>query len=59
MKRPLPPTAKLLVLPFPCNPTGAVMERHLEEIAQVLRGTDIVVLADEIYAELTYGDSAT
>ena len=46
---------KLLVLPFPNNPTGAVMRRqHLEEIAKVLRGTDILVLADEIYSELTY-----
>ena len=47
---------KLLVLPFPNNPTGAIMERaHLEEIAEVLRGTDIMVLSDEIYGELTYG----
>ena len=46
---------KLLILPFPNNPTGAVMRReHLEEIAQVLRVTDILVLADEIYSELTY-----
>ncbi len=51
------PRTKLLVLPFPCNPTGAVMEKeHLEEIAQVLRGTDIMVLSDEIYCELTYGE---
>lgn len=47
---------KLLVLPFPNNPTGAVMEReHLEEIAQVLRETEIMVMSDEIYGELTYG----
>ncbi len=46
---------KLLVLPFPNNPTGAVMRReHLEEIAAVLRGTNVVVLSDEIYSELTY-----
>ncbi len=46
---------KLLILPYPNNPTGAVMRRgHLEEIAQVLRGTNIMVLADEIYSELTY-----
>ena len=46
---------KLLILPFPNNPTGAVMRReHLEEIAKVLRGTNIMVLADEIYSELTY-----
>ena len=47
---------KLLVLPFPNNPTGAVMDRHdLEEIADVLEGTDILVLTDEIYSALTYG----
>ena len=47
---------KMLILPFPNNPTGAIMLReHLEEIAEVLRDTDIVVLSDEIYAELTYG----
>ena len=47
---------KLLVLPFPANPTGAIMEKEdMEAIADVLRGTDIMVLADEIYAELTYG----
>ena len=47
---------KLLVLPFPCNPTGGVMRRDdLEAIAEVLRGTNITVLSDEIYAELTYG----
>lgn len=46
---------KLLVLPYPCNPTGAIMERaDLEAIADVLRGTDIMVLSDEIYGELTY-----
>ncbi len=51
------PKTKLLVLPYPNNPTGGVMRReHLEEIAAVLRGTSIVVLSDEIYSELTYGD---
>lgn len=46
---------KLLIFPFPNNPTGAIMRReHLEEIAEVLRGTDIMVLSDEIYSELTY-----
>ena len=50
------PRTKLLVLPYPNNPTGAIMEREdLEAIAEVLRGTDIMVLSDEIYAELTYG----
>ena len=47
---------KLLVLPFPNNPTGAIMERHdLEEIAKVCIESDILVLSDEIYSELTYG----
>ncbi len=47
---------KLLILPFPNNPTGAIMTRQdLEAIAEVLRETDIFVLSDEIYAELTYG----
>lgn len=51
------PRTKLLVLPFPNNPTGAVMERSdLEEIAAVLRDTNIFVLSDEIYGELTYGE---
>ena len=48
---------KLLVLPFPNNPTGAIMEKHdLEEIAKVCIEKDILVLSDEIYSELTYGD---
>ena len=47
---------KLLILPFPNNPTGAVMEKHeLEEIAKIAKEADILVLADEIYAELSYG----
>ena len=47
---------KLLILPYPCNPTGAIMEREdLEKIAEVLRDTNIGVVSDEIYAELTFG----
>ena len=47
---------KLLILPFPNNPTGAILEREdLEAIADVLRDTNIAILSDEIYAELTYG----
>ena len=50
------PKTKLLVLPYPNNPTGAIMPREeLEALAEVLRGTDIMVLSDEIYGELTYG----
>ncbi|MCI9060540.1 MAG: aminotransferase class I/II-fold pyridoxal phosphate-dependent enzyme [Lachnospiraceae bacterium] len=49
------PKTKLLVLPFPNNPTGAVMERKdLEAIAEVVQKHDLFVLSDEIYAELTY-----
>ena len=50
------PRTKMLVLPYPNNPTGAILTREeLEGIAEVLRGTNIVVLSDEIYAEMTYG----
>lgn len=50
------PRTKALVLPYPCNPTGGIMERKdLEAIAEVLRDTNIVVISDEIYCELTYG----
>ena len=56
LKQAITSKTKLLILPFPNNPTGAVMRRQdLEEIAQVLRGTDVMVLSDEIYSELTYG----
>ncbi len=51
------PKTKLLVLPFPNNPTGAVMEKSdLEKIAEVVKKHDIFVLSDEIYSELTYLD---
>ncbi len=47
---------KLLVLPFPNNPTGSILtKQELEEIAAVLKDTNIFILSDEIYAELTYG----
>jgi len=47
---------KLLILPFPNNPTGAIMERSdLEAIAEVIRDTNILILSDEIYNSLTYG----
>lgn len=50
------PRTKVLIMPYPNNPTGAIMTREeLEEIAAVLRGTNIVVISDEIYCELTYG----
>ncbi len=56
LKNAITPKTKLLVLPFPNNPTGAILTREeLEGIAEVLRGTNIAILSDEIYAELTYG----
>jgi len=51
----LTPRTKALILPYPNNPTGAVMEKtDLEAIAEVLRETDVMVISDEIYAELCY-----
>ena len=56
LKEKITDRTKLLILPFPNNPTGAVMDRKdLEQIAEVLDGTDILVLTDEIYSVLTYG----
>ncbi len=58
LREKITPKTKMLILPFPNNPTGGVMRReHLEEIAEVLRGTDIMVLSDEIYSELTYSSN--
>lgn len=55
LKEKITDKTKLLVMPYPNNPTGAIMERKdLEAIAEVLRDTDILVLSDEIYSELTY-----
>lgn len=49
------PKTKAVIFPYPNNPTGGVMEpEDMKELAAVLDGTDIVVIADEIYAELTY-----
>lgn len=56
LKAAITPKTRAVVLPFPNNPTGGIMGREdLEAIAEVLRGTDIMVVSDEIYAELTYG----
>ena len=50
------PKTKMLVLAYPNNPTGAILTREeLEALAEVLRDTNVVILSDEIYAELTYG----
>ena len=59
LKAAITPKSKLLILPYPCNPTGAIMRKSdLEAIADVLRGTEIVVISDEIYSELTFGGEA-
>lgn len=52
------PKTRLLILPYPCNPTGGILERDdLEALSTVLRDTNLWILSDEIYAELTYGSS--
>ena len=56
LKAAITPKTKVLVLPFPCNPTGGIMGRKdLEALVPILKDTNIMVLSDEIYAELTYG----
>ena len=51
------PRTKALIMPYPCNPTGGIMEREaLEAVAEVLRDTNILIISDEIYAELTFGE---
>lgn len=55
LKEAITDKTKVLILPFPNNPTGAIMERKdLEEIAEVIIENDLFVMSDEIYAELTY-----
>lgn len=56
LERAITPRTKMLVLAYPNNPTGAIMDDDdLEKIAKILREKQIIVLSDEIYAELTYG----
>ena len=56
LKSLITPRTKMLVLPYPNNPTGAIMTKEeLQAVAEVIRDTNIVVLSDEIYAEMTYG----
>lgn len=57
LKAALSERTKILILPYPCNPTGAIMEREdLEKIAEVLKDTNVLILSDEIYSELTFSD---
>lgn len=56
LRNAITPKTKMVVLPFPNNPTGAIMEKKdLEEVAEVIIENDLIVLSDEIYSELTYG----
>ena len=56
LKNAITSKTKVLILPYPSNPTGAIMEKEdLLAISEVLKDTDIIVLSDEIYAELTFG----
>jgi aminotransferase len=56
LKNAITEKTKAVILPYPCNPTGAIMERNdLEKISEILRHTNIMVISDEIYAELTFG----
>ncbi|MDD5938851.1 MAG: aminotransferase class I/II-fold pyridoxal phosphate-dependent enzyme, partial [Clostridiales bacterium] len=56
LKRYLTDKTKLIVLPYPCNPTGGIMEKEdYDALAGVLKDTGVMLLSDEIYAELTYG----
>ena len=58
LKNAISDKTKVLILPYPCNPTGAVMLREdLEAIAEVLKDTNIIVISDEIYSELTFGNN--
>ena len=56
LEKAITPRSKALILPYPNNPTGAIMTRaQLEKIAEVAERHDLFVISDEIYAELTYG----
>lgn len=57
LKNAISEKTKALILPYPCNPTGAIMEREdLEALAEILQDTNILVISDEIYSELTFGE---
>ncbi len=58
LEKAITPKTKVLILPYPNNPTGAIMtKKQLEDIAAVLENKNIAVISDEIYAELTYSDT--
>ncbi len=56
LREKITPRTKILIMPFPNNPTGAIMEREdLEQLIPIIIDNDLFVITDEIYAELTYG----
>ena len=58
LKNAITDKTKALILPYPCNPTGAIMEKEdLEALAEILRDTNILVISDEIYSELTFAEN--
>ncbi|MBQ6816369.1 MAG: aminotransferase class I/II-fold pyridoxal phosphate-dependent enzyme [Clostridia bacterium] len=58
LKEKITDKTKALILPYPCNPTGAIMEKKdLEKIAEILKNTNILIISDEIYSELTFSES--
>ena len=57
LEKKVTPRSKILIMPFPNNPTGSIMTKEdLEPIADFVKAHDLFVISDEIYAELTYGD---
>ncbi len=59
LKNAISDKTKALILPYPCNPTGAIMQRQdLEALAEILRDTNILVISDEIYSELTFAEES-
>lgn len=58
LKAAITPKTKMIVLPYPSNPTGAVLSRpELEALAEIIKEHNLIVLSDEIYSELTFGDA--
>lgn len=58
LKNAISDKTKALILPYPCNPTGAIMEKQdLEALAEILKDTNILVISDEIYSELTFAEN--
>lgn len=56
LREKITPKTKALILPYPCNPTGAIMEKEdIKALYEVIKDTDILVISDEIYSELTFG----